>query len=328
MDKIAIVRRNGLGDLLCAMPLFHFLQKKYPEAQITFFVDAKNAPLLRFIPEKINTVIFPKKGNKYFNLIALALKHRRTRFDLAISAKTSPMKMMVLFLFFLGAKKRVAFVSKKWQRWLVTDPVIENPSSHQSLKSLQMIAPECMEISEEFYPRCTIPAEITKKYASLVQIKGPILLMTASTTKESSRMDEKKYAGIVNKLYKMRPFSVILVGQVGDKGRIDEIASHLEVPYESHVPNTFEEFMFLLNLAELYFVGDGGIGHIGAALKKHEVVFFGQTQPSEWRPLNADCITFFDPKSVNFLPDEMLLEALKSKYDEVFEWSCASAFAK
>lgn len=41
--NIAIIRRNGLGDLLCTVPLVHYLKETFPDASQTLFVDARNA---------------------------------------------------------------------------------------------------------------------------------------------------------------------------------------------------------------------------------------------------------------------------------------------
>jgi len=53
MKKIAVVRRNGLGDLLCAFPLINYFQKYQPDAQITLFVDKRNAPLIPYLPPQL-----------------------------------------------------------------------------------------------------------------------------------------------------------------------------------------------------------------------------------------------------------------------------------
>lgn len=322
MDKIAIVRRNGLGDLLCAIPLYRYLQKKYPKAQITLFVDERNADLLKFFPEKIEARIFPKRGNKYFNLLWCALKARRLKFDLAISAKTSPMQAITLFLFFLGAKQTVAMADNRWQKRLLTHPISAMNSLHfrdlhQGLKSIRLIDPQMKEIPKEFYPKCIVTNDIKNKYRLMEGLFGPFLLLSATTTSETSRMDEMKYAGVVNRLHQECSFSVLLVGQECDRERMKKIASFLKPSHRLFVPKNFEEFMVLLNAADLYFVADGGIAHIGAALDKHAVVYFGMTRPSEWRPLGNHCETLYHPKSVNALPEERLLRALRKKYDEV-----------
>ncbi|KMJ43692.1 hypothetical protein AB204_18180, partial [Xenorhabdus khoisanae] len=57
--KIAILRRNGLGDLICTQPLIKFLQKKHPNSEISLFIDAENTELAHYLCHDININIIP-----------------------------------------------------------------------------------------------------------------------------------------------------------------------------------------------------------------------------------------------------------------------------
>jgi ADP-heptose:LPS heptosyltransferase len=317
MDKIAIIRRNGLGDLLCAYPLYCHLKTTYPQAEITLFVDERNALLLPYFPEKLPSVVFPEKGNKYFNLLRTALRYRKNRFDLAVCAKTSPMKMMNVFLFLLGAKKRVAVAGKKWHALLINHPVLANEGIHQALKGLQMVAPHLETIPGVYLPQLRLPKGLLEAHATLVKGSWPLLLLTASTTNVRSKLEEKRYADIVNRLSQKQTFSVLIVGQEGDRARAELISGHLEVPNQIVFPQSFEEFMVVLSKGDIYFMGDGGVPHIGSAMNKPAVVFFGSVDPKEWGPLNSSCTTFYHPTDVNLISEEVLLSALEKKFKEV-----------
>lgn len=319
MKKIAIIRRNGLGDLLCTYPMICHLKKLYPEADLTLFVDQSNASLLPFFAEKLKFIVIPKKGNKYFNLVKLALRHSFENFDMAVSAKTSPMKMMNLFLYFLRAKKRIAFVDKK--TFLINSPVFYDKnrlkSAHQGLKSLKLIAPDMNFIPDEYQPSLKVPLELKNQYAS--SLEGPILLISGSTTNSKSRLDEKRYALLATKAYETFGFSTLLVSLEKDRKRAETIARNLKCPYQIHFPRNFDEFMVLLDEADLYFVGDGGAAHIGAGLKKHEVVLYGATSSCVWRPLNEKACCLEDADDVNHISDEKIWTVLNKKCEEVIK---------
>lgn len=102
--KIAILRRNGLGDLICTQPLIKYLQYTFPIAEIHLFLESNNNELADYLCPEITTHIIPK-GNKYITTLGTALKWRKLHFDIAISAKPTPMKLNNLFLWLLGAKK-------------------------------------------------------------------------------------------------------------------------------------------------------------------------------------------------------------------------------
>jgi len=309
MEKIAIIRRNGFGDLLCAFPLILYLQKYKPETEITLFVDARNAPLIPYLPPVDKVVVLPAKGNKYLNLWRTARRFRK-RFDTAYSAKTSPMKLMNFFLYWLKAKKRVAYVDGSWHSRLINHPLpfnsVKSKRMHQALKGLKMVAPEFEVVPEELYPTLTIPSG--KKPITL---PSPIVLVSATTTNPASRLDVDRYANILNRLHAEGPVSVLIIGQQQDERRANALRSRLQPPHVVHFPRSFEEFMLFLNAADFYFVGDGGVAHIGAALGKQAVVLYGEINPIEWRPLSKKMETFYHPTHVDHLNEETIIQALK-----------------
>lgn len=309
MKKIAIIRRNGLGDLLCAFPLVRYFQTREPGSSITLFVDQRNAPLLPYLPPIDEVVVLPGKGNKYINAWRTARRFRGA-FDLAVSAKTSPMKLMNLFLYWLKAKESIAYVDSSWHSRLVNRPLFYDPVimkvKHQALKTLKMAAPHLDEIPKELFPTLRVPP--TEKPFNL---SSPVVLASATTTRPASRFNSQRYASLLNRLHEEEPISVVILGQDQDQNRARQIADRLKAPYLVHFPRNFEEFMLFLDAADLYFVGDGGIAHIGAALGKPAVVLYGETNPVEWRPLGSKTETFFHPVHVDHINDEAVYQALK-----------------
>jgi ADP-heptose:LPS heptosyltransferase len=317
--NIAIIRRNGLGDLLCAFPMILFLKKKFPGSSLTLFVDQRNAPLIPYLPAVNKVVVLPNKGNKYWNLFR-ASRTFRNQFDLAISAKTSPMKLNNFFLYCLGAKERIAYVDESWHARLINRPVPychNEGKRHQALKGLRLVAPELSEVPQEFYPMLTVSKEIKSKYVIKQPTGVPIVLISATTTKPSNRLDIDRYASLLNRLHQESPIFVRIIGQKNDRLRADAIAMRLKMPTQVHFPRNFDEFMVLLDSSDLFFVGDGGVVHIGAALGKNLVALYGETSPEEWRPLSKKAEVFYDPTHVDRLPAQAIFEALKRNIEEL-----------
>ncbi len=304
MKKIAIVRRNGLGDLLCAFPLVRYFQINEPDFKITLFLDRHNAALIPYLPPVDHTVVFPEKGNRYWNAWRIAAPFRG-KFDLAICAKTSPMKLMNAFLYFLRAKERVAYVDQSWHSRLVNVPLhVEEKPMHQALKTLRMVAPELEEVPEELYPVLRVPKQKT------LELPAPVVLVSATTTRKASRYAIERYADVLNQVHVQTPISVMIIGRPEDMPRANGIAARLNMPNNVYFPRNFDEFMLCLDSADVYFVGDGGVAHIGAALGKKGIVLFGETNPIEWHPLSKKMETFYHPSHVDQLDDRMILEAL------------------
>lgn len=312
--KIAIIRRNGLGDLLCAFPLILYLRERFPSSKITLFVDPYNQPLLSYLPSLEEVVILPKKGNKYLSLFQVA-KQYRGQFDCAISGKTSPMKLLNIFLYLLGAKERMAYVDTSWHCLLINRPTLYNAATaqqeHQALKSLHLVAPQLSEIPKHLYPKIEISDELKKKYVLAKVAVHPILLITATTTNPMSRLSVHRYAELLNALYDRFPFTLLIVAQNADKSRAISIGEKIRAPYSIHVPQNFDEFMVLLDRGDFYFVGDGGVAHIGAALGKKMVVLYGGVSPIQWRPMTATAQTLFHPEHVDKISDSEIVNSVE-----------------
>lgn len=316
--EIAIVRRNGLGDLLCAYPLILYLQKR--GALVTLFVDQRNAPLIPYLPPVEHVAVFPAKGFKYGNMLRMGLRYWK-RYAVAISAKTSPMKLMNFFLFCLGAKERIAYVDKGWSSLLINHPLPYDPAlakkQHQALKSLHMVDPALDEVPEEFYPTLHIPQAIRDRYPLPYSFLHPVVLVSATTTNPASRLNAARYSALLNRLHAHSPVSVLITGQKGDYERAGLIAAGLQMEHHVHFPRNFDEFMVLLNASDMFFVGDGGVAHIGAALGKAAVVLFGETNPVEWSPLSKEVRIFYHPEHVDHLDDETIFQALEKGLPKV-----------
>jgi ADP-heptose:LPS heptosyltransferase len=316
MKKIAIIRRNGLGDLVCIYPLIQFLKKNYPCSQITLFVDQTNASLTPYLEGHDEVVVIPK-GNKYLQLALTALKYRGRRFDLAVSGKTSSMRLITFFLYLLGAKKTVACASGGWEDLLLTNPIKSFTSpTHQALKSIQMVAPQIAEISPEFFPKIA-PLKEARSFIQDVPHGKLILLLSASTSRLTNRMDVEKYALLVNTLTKRFPLHPVIISMPDDASRAYALEQNIIGKKSLVFPRSFENFMLALSAADFLMVGDGGVGHIGAAMQKPVFTWFGESNPKEWLPLGRHVAALFHPNHVDEIEDKELQSTAEKLINEV-----------
>lgn len=306
--KVAILRRNGLGDLLAAFPMMAHLQELYPSLELTLFVEERNAMLCPYLNFNFNFVVLKSHGNKYFQLIR-ALQFRNMKFDMAISAKTSPMKLANLFLYFLGAKKRVAYVKESWDRSLINEKrKNETRPLHQALKGLKLLDPSIKEIPNHYYPKLKRNEGLIEKYRIIK--KEPLLLISASTTQENNRLDPEKYAAALNSLAQVKEFSTVIIAEKRDEMRAFEIQNKLVRDAEVIIPSSFDHFMAILSQGDLAFFSDGGASHIAAALGLPLLVLFGGVDPKVWAPLSEKCRVLYHPVEVNQIEGNVLAEGL------------------
>ncbi|PHM46178.1 putative ADP-heptose--lipooligosaccharide heptosyltransferase I [Xenorhabdus mauleonii] len=297
--KIAILRRNGLGDLVCTQPLIKFLQKKYPGAEINLFINPDNIELAHYLAPDININIIPK-GNKYLSILKTALKFRQKKFDIAISAKPTPMKLNNLFLWLLGAKKRYAVVSEsQWHSKLINQPVSKKQVNgyHQALKVLRIFSSNETELSPSLLPSITLDK---KNHNS--SINSPTVLFSVSNNRKNSLINNERLDLIAQKILIRYPKAEFIISSLNkDVFLAEDLKSRIGKNCKIVISSSLESFLTLLNDMTLIVVGDGGICHLAAALQKKLVALYGVTTPKNWAPLanKNNCITLYDPENVN-----------------------------
>jgi heptosyltransferase-1 len=113
LKNIAIVRLSSLGDIVHTLPAFQLLRRHFPEARITWIVEAPGAALLENFSGIDEIVVFNLKSRKglfakIFFLFRFVRRWRR-RFDLLIDFQG--LVKSALLAFFLGGT-RLGFCSQ------------------------------------------------------------------------------------------------------------------------------------------------------------------------------------------------------------------------
>lgn len=293
MKNIAIVRRNGFGDVLCTIPLVHLCKKLYPEAKVHLFVDAMSAALVPYLEGPDEISVIEPSSNKYWQIAKTAWRHRNQHFDLAISGKTTPMRLMNVFLMALRAQKRIAYVKSSW---LINAPkpwILEE--KHQALKLLHLLDPSLDRVPTDWFPRL--------KGVTPISRPGHILV-SASNNRIGSTLSLERMAACLDTA------PVCITALEKDRAKAEQLAQKLKVPYELFVGLSFGEFLGLIKGVGKVFVGDGGISHLAAALDKPQVALFGGTKVWEWSPLSDKALCLAHPHNVNDIPLSVIHRAL------------------
>lgn len=309
VGSIAIVRRNGFGDALCTIPLVLYCKQKWPEAKVSLFLEEKTMCLAPFLAGPDRVVSIPRGRNKYFSALRLALEERKERYDLAFSAKTSPMRLMNAFLFALGARDRFAYTDRSLDALLVNRRVRheETKDLHQAVQILRLIEPGFGEIPSSLYPKLK-GVERTTLHAA------PTLFFSVSNNRVGCSLSFERAAFFLNQLGKTNRFCTVVNSLPQDRARAEKLVSLIKGPSMVMPTERFADFLGLLNSCDAAFVGDGGACHLASALDKPLVALFGGTILSRWRPLSDKAVCFSTSSHVDTLPESDILKALSSLF--------------
>ncbi|MYG05646.1 glycosyltransferase family 9 protein, partial [Candidatus Poribacteria bacterium] len=118
INKMLVIRVDGIGDLLNSTPAIALLRENYPSAEITVLARPLNAPVLIGNPDVDRILIFDRDG-KHSGLLArfqFYRELRRERFQLAVAMQTAMWTHLVAFL--SGATYRLGRYQKRFRSTL------------------------------------------------------------------------------------------------------------------------------------------------------------------------------------------------------------------
>ena len=99
MKKVVTIRRTGLGDFIAGMvPICNLLQKVYGEVDFYFFMNNRNAQIVKYFFPKAHIYEWTS-GNRYIQAVKLALKYRKIKPDMGISPAPIVRNLIIYFYF-------------------------------------------------------------------------------------------------------------------------------------------------------------------------------------------------------------------------------------
>ncbi|WP_117003045.1 MULTISPECIES: glycosyltransferase family 9 protein [Cysteiniphilum] len=318
--RIAIIRRNGFGDLVVAIPLINYLFHTYPDCEITLFTDERNSALVKYIPHIHNHVTF-MKGNRYKAYVVAAFKYRG-KYDWVIAADWGPMKGVSFFMKLLNAKKNSAYVNlKKYVKAFSDAKFLLDPrvDQHAGLTILQLLQGNKLEIPESYLPKFSpvsqvCPAELTdiEKKLHFNDQNLQRLMVSVSNNRESSLLKSDKMADILNYLYDNGyQFNLVISCEQKDQGEAIELKEKLA--FEANIVSTtsFDSFVCLVSQMDVFLIGDGGIMHLAGGFSKKQLCLFGGINATQWHPLGGEALVLYDPVDVNLLSSKIIIDKMK-----------------
>jgi ADP-heptose:LPS heptosyltransferase len=294
--KLAIYRRDGLGDLVVSLPLASAIRKYIPDARIVFFVSNYQAQLLIHHPDVDEIRDFDVKDRKP-DLNQLSAIIREVRPDAIIDLLPEPRTAWLFFKHRIPIRIGTAF---RWWSFLYNRRVKvrkHQSDRHEAEYNLRFLEPFGVKNAELIPPELFLSEEETRKGRSAVAgLSSPKVVIHPGSHGTSPNWPVENYAELTEKLLKAG-LSVIVTGSRSEKSKFG--ASFVRFKHEP----SFRDFMGKLNLRDLMAVLASvdvvvscgtGVMHIAAALRTPTVSLFGSnpvTGPIRWGPLGNRSIT-------------------------------------
>ncbi len=293
--KVLLIRRNGIGDMICALPLIRNIRAAWPHVQLDILASEKNACVLDQ-PGLVNHIFLYHRGrglfrNHYLNLPRLVRPIREQNYDLVIAIKGGFSSLLAVVAHATQIPWRLGYVPSRGHPLdFCFNLKIELPREreHQVESCLRFLEPlgipkTSCDLSLKLLPEHEQYADQVLGQTSLV--KGGFVLLNASSGRHESQWLAGSIAQTAVELERRFGLPMLLCGLPSDRELLRE-AQH-QAP--SHIRGTIESpgihhFAALVSRSRFLMCGDGGAMHVAAAMKTPTFVLFSATDPAIWRP--------------------------------------------
>ncbi len=289
INNILVIRRNNIGDMICALPVLKTLRKEYPQARITVLAEAVNSIILKDAPF-IDDLIIYKKGsgifkNKYLNFWRL-FRENKTQFDLAIVLKAGFSSASALMTIISGARYRQGCIPDAWHplQLCYNLPVKVQDYWHPNhIKDifLEMIKPlgkdkRVRDISFD------IPDESKARVAGFfrknnVRETENIIVINISNNRPDTRWPVERYKETSELISKEYNAVFIITSIPSDKASAMRLSQSLDNAVYFDEVDKIMDFAALVDESDLLICGEGGSMHIGASVNIPTISLWGGT---------------------------------------------------
>jgi heptosyltransferase II len=301
MNILVVRRHNQIGDMLCSLPLYKALKKKYPDSTITLVASPTNYPInLKKLNPFIDDVIFYYK-NSPKTIFNFYKKLRQKKYGIGIVPSTVRISTTSHIINFLsGAKLRVGVKSLDG---------VKNPAAcllnisadfywtknkvHQKERNYQIARLAGCELpeGEEDY-RLRIMPEDNEYADKFIKQNFPadkklIIGFHPGAGKLANTWNTDNFISLIEELYnKYSNYVLITCGEIDKEviSNIEDILSFKGIKFTIAKNFSALQLAAVLERINLYITNDTGPMHIAAATNVNQVSLLLPANEYEWAP--------------------------------------------
>jgi ADP-heptose:LPS heptosyltransferase len=308
MNRILLIRRDNIGDLICTTPLISILRKHYPEAEIDILVNSYNYQAVEHNPDLNHVYVYTKGKHRepgqsllgvYWQRLKLTITLLYKQYDLAILA-SGTFSRQALKLAKSVKPKQILSLTPNGENIAGVTLAVPEPTGnlHEVEKTLAVL--QALNITPETRPLTLHPDphEQAVLRAQLYEQPWhqpvPTIGVHISSRKPSQRWPENHFSELIQQLYQQHQVQILLFWAPGDENnplhpgddqKAERILAQLHgLPILPMPTTTLRQLIAGVSLCDQFICSDGGAMHIAAGLGKPMVCFFGDSSAEQWYP--------------------------------------------
>jgi lipopolysaccharide heptosyltransferase I len=305
LKSIAIIRLSSLGDIVHTLPAFQLLRKHFPEARITWIVEAPGAALLENFSGINEIVVFNLKSrqglfSKIFFLIGFVRQWRR-RFDYLIDFQGLIKSALLAFLLggtrlgFCAQNAREPMAALFYSRRAVFFP----EDQHVIFKNIHLLSLLGINETTVEYPlkKLSPSPQLRQLLAELNWPDKRYIILNIGGGWPTKVLSATQWLEIADGL-KMDYSLVLLWGNEQEKETAEAVARQSSVALTFFM--NFSDLIFFIGQALLVISGDTLALHLADMTKTPAVGIFGPSSPQRNGPLFSQSRVVYQKQACSF----------------------------
>lgn len=292
-QKILIIRRDNIGDLVCTTPLISALRQHFAEAWLGALVNSYNAPVLDRNPDLDGVFAYTKAKHRghgeslpgiLWQRLLMMRGLRKMQLDDVIIATTSPQPRVIALARWLNPKRIIGFGDG--DRLDVSLP-LDNEDRHEVEDVFRIASIYGIDGPP---PPCRVFAPVAVPPAPTLTIGVHI-----SARKPSQRWPAERFAETIKAIAAQGSVRFVLLWSPGaednplhpgDDAKAKEVLRQVgsDVAVMPRPTQTLAELIAALAECDALICADGGAMHLAAGLGLPIVCLFGNSGAQRWRP--------------------------------------------
>ena len=325
-SRILLVKLSSFGDVLHALPTLEALRDAYPDAHITWLVEAAYAPLLSGHPALDEVWIGPRlrpgeffSGSNPARLRRLMQQLRARPFDLVVDVQG--LLKSAVWVALARSPRKVGYDKTRELSYLALTERVPpfDPEAHAVRRYLNLAhylgAPPAL-------PRFRLGLDAAADIAALIPAAADrSLVVLHPGARWASKLWPPASWATLSEWFHGQGFQVAVTGSAADQELVAGITAQCRTPLLNLAGRTsLAQLAAILRQARLAVTTDTGAMHLAAALGTPVTALFGPTAPWRTGPfgdghqvvrLGLACSPCFkrqcpDPRCLNDLSPEMV----------------------
>jgi len=339
VKNILIVRQhNQLGDMLCSVPLFAAIRKKFPNAHITLVASPINYEILfSDINPFIDKVITYQKSSMK-NLLEFYAELKYHEYQIGIVPSTVSISRTSHFInYFSGAKIRVGvnsiddkLNSVNYLLNVKSDFKWNEKKLHQVDRNLEVGRQIKCDLTESEKKEVMIHlSEEEKIFAkSYMKVNFPdtgklVIAFHPGAGKIQNRWRSENFILLMKMFYEKHGCYLLMTSGTIDKEITDFIKHNLKnnnINIKVLDKTTIRKVGAVIKNTDLYITNDTGTLHVAGGVDANVISLFGPTHGYEWAPKGDNKIFIQSPsENINDITIDKVFETSQQLLNKIFE---------